>query len=300
MHTRPASPADAPLLLALGNAVDRAWWGQDETDLDEVEQRLRLADDLTARTRVVETSDGLVGYAVAFGHHDIDILVAPELPPRIRHRVEDELLGWLVDAGGDRVEAPAQATDQLAAFARHGFLPAWSSFELERVPDSPPASAALPLGVELRPFDRLEHAQTVHEMLYRFWTVVPSHPHRTFEEWQELFLAHGSFDPGLQVVAWRDDVPVGVAICRVYTGAAGWISQLGVVPEERGTGLGRALLAEAARRLGAVPDIDTVGLAVAAQNTRALALYRSVGFEVTREWVACERSSRAAATQRDV
>jgi ribosomal protein S18 acetylase RimI-like enzyme len=291
MNTRPASPTDTPLLLGLSNAVDRAWWGQDETDLDEVEQRLRLADDLAARTRVVETSDGLVGYAVTFGHHDTDILVAPELPPRIRRRVEDELLGWLVDAGGDRVEAPAQATDLLAAYARHGFLPAWSSFELERVPDPPPASAALPVGVELRAFDRREHARTVHEMLYRFWTVVPSHSHRTFEEWQELFLAHGSFDPGLQVVAWRDEMPVGVAICRVYTGAAGWISQLGVVPEERGTGLGRALLAEAARRLGAVPDIDTIGLAVAARNSRALALYRSVGFEVTREWVACERSS---------
>jgi ribosomal protein S18 acetylase RimI-like enzyme len=288
---RAVTADDAPRLLELSNAVDRDWWGQDETDADEVEQRLRLAGDLSRRSRLVETMDGVVGFALSFGSHDdTDLTIDPALPPDARRQVEDALLGWLVEVGISQLESPSQAADRLEAFARHGFVPTWSSFELERDPELPLPDAPLPDGVELRPFDRDAHSEAVHALIYGFWTEIPTHRYRDLEEWRDLFLGYASYDAEQQVVAWRGSRPVGAAICRTYTDDAGWVMQLGVAPEERGRGLGLALLVEASARLGAVQGVTTVGLSVVARNARALGLYRSVGFEITREWIACQRA----------
>lgn len=289
MNVRPASHDDAPRLLGVSNAVDRAWWGRPETALDEIEQRLRLAGHLDAHTRVVETDRGIAGYAVRFARHDTDLLIAPDLDAATRRWVENTLLEWLVEAGVEQVDVPAQADEQLAALGRYGFTPAWSSFEMERPPEALDASATFPDGLVLRAFDPDEHGPAVHEMLYGFWAAVPSHAHRDLSEWRELFLGYAGFDPGLQLVVWQGEDPVGVAICRVHTGDLGWVAQLGVAPEARGRGLGRALLVEATTRLQAIAGVDTVGLAVAARNAHALGLYRSVGFVVSREWVSCRR-----------
>jgi GNAT superfamily N-acetyltransferase len=287
---RAATGDDAPRLLELNNAVDRQWWGQDETDADEVEQRLRLAGDLSQRSRVVDTPGGVVGFALSFGSHDdTDLAIDPTLTADERRQVEDTLLGWLVDVGVGQLESPAQAADRLEAFARHGFVRACSSFELERDPELPLPDAPLPDGIELRPFDRDADAEAVHALIYRFWTEIPTHRYRELEEWRDLFLGYASYDAAQQVVAWRTDLPVGAAICRTYAGDAGWVMQLGVAPEERGLGLGLALLVEASARLGAVDGVETVGLSVVARNANALGLYRSVGFEITREWITCRR-----------
>jgi mycothiol synthase len=291
---RPVTADDASRLLELSNALDRHWWGQDETEADEIEQRLRLAGDLSQRSRVVETTDGVVGFVLSFGSHDdTDLAVEPALAADERRQVEDLLLGWVVDAGIGQLESPSQATDRLEAFARHGFVPTWSSFELEREPARPFPASPLPDGVELRPFDRDADAEAVHTLIYGFWTEIPTHRYRGLEEWRDLFLGYASYEPDQQVVAWRGDRPVGAAICRTYAGDAGWVMQLGVAPEERGRGLGRALLIEASARLGAVGGVQTVGLSVVARNANALGLYRSVGFEITREWITCQRQPAA-------
>jgi mycothiol synthase len=285
---RPLTVDDVDRMLELATACDRAWWGQPETERDEVEQRLQLAGDLEHGSCGVVAGDRLVAYAVRFGSHDTDVVLPPDLDPSARPQVEDALLGWVREVGADAIEAPGQDAALLAAYARHGFEPTSSSFELERPADRPlPRTPALPSGVDLRPFDRDRDGPSVHTMLYRFWTEVPTHHHRDLDEWRELFLGHASYDADQQVVAWRDDLPVGVAICRVYGGDTGWVAQLGVAPEARGTGLGRALLLEATNRLATTDGVDLVGLAVVARNEQALGLYRSVGFEVTREWVTC-------------
>ena len=79
---------------------------------------------------------------------------------------------------------------------------------------------------------------------------------------------------------------VGCALGRTFTGDVGWVSQLGVAHPARGRGLGRALLVESCRRL-ATGELRIIGLGVEAENANALGLYRSVGFEIVREWVHC-------------
>jgi ribosomal protein S18 acetylase RimI-like enzyme len=72
----------------------------------------------------------------------------------------------------------------------------------------------------------------------------------------------------------------------MYTGGVGWVSQLAVGRPDRGLGLGRSLLIESFRRLTA-GGAETLALDVEAENATALGLYRSVGLDVTREWVHC-------------
>ncbi len=99
-------------------------------------------------------------------------------------------------------------------------------------------------------------------------------------------LARAQTRPGGLLVAEEAGQVVGyVALCLepepadYWTSLAGYayISDLVVLPEYRGRGLGRALLAEAenlARRLGA----NALKINVLARNTTAWNLYHSAGF----------------------
>ena len=84
-------------------------------------------------------------------------------------------------------------------------------------------------------------------------------------------------------LARRDGRPVGWVAGRLLDSGRGYISTLAVATDERGRGLGRALL------LHAFADLEAAGargltLDVEAENDTALGLYRSVDLVVEREW----------------
>jgi mycothiol synthase len=82
-------------------------------------------------------------------------------------------------------------------------------------------------------------------------------------------------------LAKRGGEPVGVCMPEIEFGTGGrtgWIDILGVVPEARKAGLGRALLADGLRWIAERGAVEAL-LGVDAQNEKALGLYRSVGFE---------------------
>jgi ribosomal protein S18 acetylase RimI-like enzyme len=86
------------------------------------------------------------------------------------------------------------------------------------------------------------------------------------------------------VLAWRGERLVGVAIGRMFSDGTGWVAQLAVAKDERGQGLGRALLLEALRRRRAA-GATSVGLGVQHENRGALTLYLDVGLTIDREWM---------------
>ena len=74
----------------------------------------------------------------------------------------------------------------------------------------------------------------------------------------------------------------GQVVGKVHThlhDGEGWISGLGVLPEHRRRGYGRAMLRLAVASLAAQRP-GTIALEVATENDGALSLYRSCGFEV--------------------
>ncbi len=64
-----------------------------------------------------------------------------------------------------------------------------------------------------------------------------------------------------------------------YEGHRGWINYLAVAPAHRQRGFGRALLAEAERRLRA-EGCPKINLQVRSDNAEALAFYRAVGYAI--------------------
>lgn len=84
--------------------------------------------------------------------------------------------------------------------------------------------------------------------------------------------------PELLLVAVEDDRLVG-SVMIGYEGHRGWINYLAVAPELRRRGLGRALMAEAERRLLAL-GCPKVNLQVRAGNESVVAFYERLGYSV--------------------
>jgi GNAT superfamily N-acetyltransferase len=96
-----------------------------------------------------------------------------------------------------------------------------------------------------------------------------------------------SFLPGVTwLVSWQPDVDAPAADCATIQGLQqsathGSIQNVGVVPEHRGAGLGRALVLKALAGFRAA-RLRRVYLEVTAQNVRAVRLYRELGFRLAR------------------
>lgn len=286
---------DVEVIARVVDAQDIGWWGEPDGDVDDVRDELdrvrRAMGSLDAGARIAMVGDAVVGAAMAVGHGHTSVAVDPSVDDA--SAVRGALFTWLAGLGDDvQIESPAQDTERLSDLAAHGFVPLRSSFELERPGDvTDLADPVWPDGIEPVPFRLGVDDEELHEMIYSFWTDVPGHTHRPIDEWRSSVLAGSWFEADLIVVARDGDGRgriQGSAVARTFTGDVGWVSQLGVARTARGLGLGRALLIEACRRLGA-NEPRIIGLGVEAENANALGLYRSVGFEIAREWIHCSR-----------
>jgi mycothiol synthase len=286
---------DVAAISRVVDAQDVAWWGQPDGDIDDVRQqldRVRSAmGSLTSGSRVAVAGDRIVGVALAVGHGQTSVAIDGSASEA--SSIRRVLFEWLAELGDDvEIDSPAQDVDRLADIATLGFAPSRSSFELERVGDtSDLPDPVWPAAIVPAPFRLGVDDEELHEMIYSFWTDVPGHTHRPIDEWRSWILAGPWFESDLIVVA-RGDGGVGpiagCAISRQFAGGVGWVSQLGIDRSARGIGLGRGLLIEACRRLSA-REPRIIGLGVEAENANALGLYRSVGFEIAREWIHCAR-----------
>ncbi|WP_460776449.1 GNAT family acetyltransferase [Microbacterium sp. GXF7504] len=93
--------------------------------------------------------------------------------------------------------------------------------------------------------------------------------------------------PELFLVAVDDGVVVG-SVMAGYDGHRGWLYYLAAAPERRGTGIGRALVAEAERLLTAM-GCPKVQLMVRPDNTGARGFYDALGYEEVDSWLAGKR-----------
>jgi ribosomal protein S18 acetylase RimI-like enzyme len=295
IELRAATPGDVEALAAMQDAQDIAWWGAPDGDVDDVRSeldRVRFAHgSLADGSRIALVGGRAVGSVLLTGHGRADLAVDPGAPDV--DEVRRLLVDWAVAAGASMMESPVQDRERVAALEAAGFVPVRSSFELERAagPDDL-GPGEWPPGIAPSPFRPGVDDEELHTMIYSVWMDVPGHTFRPLEEWRALFVDDASFDPELAVVARRDDgngAIAGCAMSRIFLGTVGWVSQLAVGRPDRGLGLGRSLLVEAFHRLAA-RDVEILGLGVEAENDTALGLYRSVGLEVTREFVHCARS----------
>jgi mycothiol synthase len=169
-------------------------------------------------------------------------------------------------------------------FAASGFEARGTLFEM-RAPLPITEAATLPSGMSIRTF---EPGRDERDWLAVNNRAFAGHPDQG--DWREQTLrdrmAEDWFDPSVFLLAFDDKGLAGFNWCKQHNARPpdpelGEIYVIGVDPRAQGTGLGRALAVEALHVLYAKGAV--VGdLFCAADNTGALALYRSLGFSVHR------------------
>src|SRR5262249_46891542 len=107
------------------------------------------------------------------------------------------------------------------------------------------------------------------------------------ESWKRRMLEGRPHDAALWIIAWAGNQVVGECLCNASQQDGphdGWVSTLGVAPEWRRRGLGRAIMVQGLHVLQE-KGFQTASLHVDADNTPALRLYRSLDMEIARTHV---------------
>lgn len=280
MESRPATTDDLKLIVGLQYRYDLAWFGASEHSPDEVAEFLGYAEPLAHGSKLVFDGDRLVSVGLRFGT-DTVLVVEPDADPEPILAI---LLPWFADAPG-RTEVLGRDESAIAAIEAAGWTYDTSTFDLLVAVDSELALAEpeWPDGVVARELNAADVA-AIHRLIYvdAGWAEVPGHPARSFDEWRRIFIT-GNTIPSQQVIAWRGERIVGVAMGRTWDDGTGWVAQLATAKDERGRGLGRAMLLEALRRRVAA-GATSLGLSVQASNERALKLYLDAGLKIDREF----------------
>jgi ribosomal protein S18 acetylase RimI-like enzyme len=174
-----------------------------------------------------------------------------------------------------------------------GFSPIRYHWRMQADLESAPPVVEWPKGIELRPFDREQHARALwqanNEAFRDHWG---SHD-IPYEEWVEDKFNDSGFDPSLWMIAWdgRSAEIAGFSLNRFRMGI-GWIRNLGVRRPWRKQGLGYALLTHSFGEFYK-RGMKTIGLGVDAQSpTGATRLYQKAGMYVASEFVTYEKELR--------
>ncbi|MQA32302.1 GNAT family N-acetyltransferase [Modestobacter roseus] len=314
LTARPIHPDDVPALaelLAAAEAVDdtgehegaedlRGWWVNELVDLDQ-------------DTRVVLDGDGApVAFATAIAPPTFRDAYGVHLegrvhPDRRGRGIGRALLDWQLARGAQvhaerHPEAPARLTvtaytsmPDLEALARRaGLQPVRWFHHMERPLTDLPEPRAVP-GVDLVPFtwDRDDEVRRAHNAAF---TEHYGSSERDEASWRVMFTGQQGFRPDLSVLAVEDGAVLAYALSYVSETAAAatgsresYFGQIGVVPQARGRGLSKAVIAQALRA-AAAGGCQTAGLQVDSENvTGALGLYESLGFATARTQVSWSR-----------
>lgn len=283
MQSRPASRADIPLAAELNARWETAWFGAPESDEGEIGERFDQVASFETDSRVFGDRDRVLAIAM---HNPHDPWFVTDPDQHLTGLIADDLIEWYSSFDKPKLDVLDRDEVMRSKLAARGWQPARSSFELVR-----PVSANwtiaephYPDGVEVRPFTT-EQADAMYHLIYvdAAWAEVPGHPQRPFDDWRNLFITDTTV-PDLQVLAWRGGRLVGVSTGRIFSDGTGWIAQLAVARDERGQGLGRALLLDGLRRRRDA-GATLLGLSVQADNRNALGLYLDTGLQIDREWM---------------
>ena len=281
---RAASHADMSAVTALLRVSEHFDAGEAIVTVEDVESEWMLPGfDPAVDTLLVFHDGQAVAYAEVPGWR-VEATVDPEARER---GIGTALLAWIERRAVQR----ASSTDEIrvgqtvidtndaaiSLFVRHGYTKRHTSWVLRLPRDVSIDHPSLPANIAIRPFDadREEHqAYQVVEDAFNEWpTRVPS----SFEDWRSGVTRRADFDPTLLFVAATENEVVGVAFGIPYE-EEGWVQQIAVRREDRGQGIGKALLRAAFdefRRRG----FPEVGLSTDSR-TGALDLYLDVGMIV--------------------
>jgi ribosomal protein S18 acetylase RimI-like enzyme len=281
VETRPATFDDMAAIADLQRRWEIRMLGGPEESEAETREALDRVENLDSDTLLIRDDTALLGIGLRW-RNDTWLLVDPDAQPSIYA----DLLAWFAAGTPSQVGVLSTDDNGRAAVVAAGWQHRKSAFDLLRKVDGSLelAEPVWPDGITVRGFAP-EDAAAVHHLIYidAGWAEIPGHPHRDYEEWRSIFVTEHTI-PDQQVLAWRGERLVGIAMGRTWDDGTGWISQLATAKDERGRGLGRAMLLDALARRRA-GGATALGLSVQTENRAALRMYVAAGLEIDREWM---------------
>jgi GNAT superfamily N-acetyltransferase len=240
--------------------------------------------DVAASTIGVFDGDRLVAYAELSGGDRGDAAVDPAYRGR---GIGTFLANWMQEQARARglqvigMPVPKGSPgDRL--LERLGYRVRWTSWALALPEGEVIQAGPLPPGYTIRTAEEADHRATwtVIEDAFLEWAV---RDRQSFEDFSAQVIHRPGFEPwNLRVVTDGNAEVVGAALI-LLADKVGFVEKVAVRKDQRGLGLGQAILADAfarAREHGATrSELSTDS------RTGALGLYQRVGMEVTSVWV---------------
>jgi mycothiol synthase len=292
---------DLPALVALANAVGEHD-GDDERYTDEM-LREELEEFSTPESDLlvaVTPDDRIVGYAFVERRNDAERIWGygwGMVHPDWRGRGIGQAVMSAADAEFE-VWAMAQPDGEKAVFiqrflnrantgavelaASQGYSELRSSYRMRTDLDAPIEPWPLPEGITLRPFARERDLPAFYEVDQTgFMDGGGQGVKMPFEDWTRHFLDAPDATPDLWQVACRDGEIVGICVMQPWgpdDPGLTWVGRLAVLRQERGQGLGTALL-RAGMRAGQAYGYERAGLGVREDVPGAIRIYERAGFQ---------------------
>lgn len=302
VSTRGALPDDARRVFELIEAADLVDIGEKMVDLSDIESdwasaERTIADDVL----LVDAGGELVAWAQVNGER-ADADVHPS------HRglgIGLALVEWTertaLERGGCGTRIGQTVIEGLGGtrelFIDRGYQKGWDSWVLRMPHEATPTAPSLGPGITIRTA-RADEDHAVYFVVENAFNEWDGRTPRTFEQWKSGILDRTDFDRSLLFVAATDSAEsdraeiAGDEIAGVCFGVQypdeGWADQIAVVPEYRGRGLARAMLARlfdefrsrGETRLGLNTD----------SRTGTLGLYLDIGMVVTQTFTRWSRT----------
>jgi mycothiol synthase len=178
----------------------------------------------------------------------------------------------------------------------HGFQPTATWVQMRCDADVPLAEPVYPAGYTVRPYTEVQDVPTATDALNRGFIGHFEHRDATEAEIAHWLSGEHTRPDGIFLAFGPAGDPAGICWTEINPDHSarrgrptGYIDSLGVVPEHRRKGLGRALLLQGMRWLRANGQ-TTIELDAWGENERALPLYEGVGFRISRQGQSYERT----------
>ncbi len=225
-------------------------------------------------------------------HFWLNILVHPD---RQRHGIGGALLAW--GLGRAREQGAAYVTSgahsrqpgRHAFLRKHGFVPGAIWIFMRAPAETVLPEPQVPPGFRIVPYATIDDVDVLATALNRGFIGHYHHRDLTRAEFEHWLQKPGLRRDGIFIALGPDGAPAG--ICWTDTSPelsarrgtpTGYIDDLGVVPEHRRRGLGRALLLTGMHWLRG-QGLPTIELDAWGHNDLAVPLYEATGFAVTEQ-----------------